>query len=227
MDNGYVNEGEYVPTGTTYSYVLLNAEAKEEMYKSLSPNPQIAIELVSGYNYVSLANSKTLCESTMQNYDGNYTAICDQNNTLDSTFGVNTNIDAVLKHEESWQYWDSNSTVNPIYRMSKFSMLNPLSGVVVKTSAATTLYLPYDDDAQQINDYAGMSSQKWYLLSNNKKQTVTEITTSASPKTIEYIMVYRHPEWHIYSPIHDSSIDPNIPRITEIYRHESFWISFQ
>jgi len=226
IDASIVKGGDYAPSGSTYSYALLNKTAKDEIYYSVSPNPKIAVPLVSGYTYVSLANTKSLCNTAIQSL---YTSLCDQNNTLESTFGSNSDISAVVKYEEGWTYWDSNASINTSYLMNKFLAINTLNGMVVKTSAATILLLPYDDDAKQVNDYVGMSSAQWYLLSNNKTQTLTELiaSVSAAGKAIEYIAVFRAGVWHIYAPLVDSSIDSTIPRITEIKRHESYWITFQ
>ena len=227
LDGGVVMEGEYIPAGSIYSLVLLNKNAKDEIYYSISPNPKRAFPLVaSTYTYVSLSNSKNLCDSAIQS---TYSSLCDQNNTLESIIGSNTDIDVIVKYEEGWQYWDSNSSLNVDYGMNRFSMINPLEGLVVKASTATKLLLPYDDDADQINDYLGMFVQQWYLLSNNKDQTLTEIKTAVSTagKAIEYMTVYRADGWHIYTPVYDSLIDSAIPRITEIKRHENYWIRFQ
>ena len=210
---------DYKAAGDIYSYILLNKSAKDELYNFLSPNPKIAVPVVNGYTYVSLLNDKTLCSNSLQSI---HITLCDQNNTLESVFGTTT----LLKYQEDWNYWDSASSINPLYRMNKFSTISPLDGVLVKATEAKTLYIPYDDDVNRYNNYEGMISEKWYLLSNNKDQTITEIVESATGKSIEYILVLRDDVWNIYAPLNDSSIDPAIPRITEIKRGESYWIIF-
>ena len=213
---------EYKADGDVYSYILLNKSAKDELYYSLSPNPKIAVPVVNGYNYVSLSNTKTLCDSALQSTN---TALCDENNTLESVFGSTT----LLKNEGDWIYWDANTTINAAYLMNKFSTLSSLDGAIVKATENTTLYLPYDNDIDVLNDYDGMMSEKWYLLSNKKDQTISEIVASATLKSkkIEYILILRDNVWNIYAPLNNTSIDPAIPRITEIKMGESYWIIFQ
>jgi hypothetical protein len=180
----------------------------------------MAKSLVYGYNYISLPHSKSLCDADVK---ATYSTICDQTNTLESVFG--SNIDAIYKYETQWLYWDDTATVNASYRMNKFSTISPTDGVLVKTNAATTLYLPFDEDATNVNTYANMPTDKWLLLSNNIDQSVSQIS-SAIPtgKTIMYILLQRNGIWNVYAPTNDTSVDSNIPRITEIKRYESFWI---
>jgi len=222
--DGKVKGAEYKTSGDIYSYILLNKEAKNELYKSISPNPKIEISLIANsYTYISHSHVKTLCDVSLQSA---YPSICDLNNTIESVFG--SNIKVLLKHPETWTYWDSNSSLDSNLLMNKFSAINSLEGIIVKSSAATKLRLPYDD-ANNINDYSGMIKDKWYLLSNNKSQTITEIVSSASSssKSILYIVIFRNGLWHIYAPTNDSSISTSLPRLTNINRHESYWIIFK
>jgi len=222
LDGGEVKAGDYVPNGTIFSFVMLNKEAKEEMYKSISPNPKIKISLTSGYNYVSLQSDLSLCTSAYQTY----TSICDQNMTIEDIFTSNSDIDRMFKYEDAWQYRESNTSLNPTYGLNRFSIVSPLDGLVVHTTAATTMLLPFNDDSEQINDYSGMFVDSWYLLSNNKTQTVSEISTSVSSqsKAIMYIMIQRDNVWNIYAPTNDSSIDSTIPRLSTVKKGEVFWI---
>jgi len=155
VDKGMVYAGQHIPANTTYLHMLLNQYAKEDIYKMISPNPRLAVPLVANsWTYVSLQSTTNLC-------DGNYTLVnCDLNNSLESVFGS----DVVLKYEENWQYWNSSTSLNSDYGLNKLMMINPLDGILVKSSTNRTLLIPYDDDADQVNDYVGMSSGQWYLL---------------------------------------------------------------
>jgi hypothetical protein len=162
----------------------------------------------------------------VQNLSSLYRSICDQNNTLDSVFGSNTNIDAVFKYETQWLYWDKASDMNSSYRMSKFSTISPKDGMLVKTNNATTVYLPFDDDATDLNNYQNMPSGKWLLLSNNVDQTVEQISSAASVagKTIMYILLQRDGNWYVYAPTNDDKVDSTIARLNKVNKYESFWI---
>ncbi|MFA6136806.1 MAG: LamG domain-containing protein [Sulfurimonas sp.] len=225
LDGGIVKSASYKASGDIYSYILLNKAAKDEIYYSLSPNPKIATPLNSGYTYISLPSSETLCD---ENTTGNSLVNCDQSNTLESVFGVNSTIDLVFKFGREWMYWDNNSTVNPAYSMQKFSTINPLEGIMVKTSAATTVNMPFDEDSEIVNDYTNMFSTGWTLMSNNKAQTVGEISASltAEGKELVYILVLRGNTWYVYAPTNNSAVSSSIPRLNSVNRYESYWVYF-
>jgi len=217
-----IKSAQYYAAGDIYSHILLNQEAKNELYNSISPNPKIATPIVDGYTYISLPNTKTLCTSDLQ---VDNTSLCDQNNTINSIFGSNI----LLKYEENWQYWDSNADINALYRMNKFSTIGPLDGVIVKATSAQTLYIPYNNDADTINTYEGMSSGQWYLISNNKEQTIQEIViaTTISSKVIEYILIFRDNIWNIYPSANYNSSITKMSDSSVIKRFESYWIIFK
>jgi len=221
-----IHWGEYIASGETYKYLLLNKDAKDYIYNTISPNPKIAIPLTTGYNYVSLENNASICTQT---YKDAYTSICDQTMSIEDIFSSNANIKTMFKFEEAWQYREDNSSINPAYGLDRFSIISPLDGLVVKTDADTTLLLPYNDDANQTNDYVGMFVDSWYLLSNNKEQDIsqiaTDVTTANSGHEILYIMLKRNDAWMLYAdPEIDGTIDPSITRLTTVKKAEVFWI---
>ncbi|NOQ32069.1 MAG: hypothetical protein GQ570_13205 [Helicobacteraceae bacterium] len=225
----YIKYAEYHAANDIYSYLLLNKEAKEELYKSLSPNPKIRTKLDYGYTYISLPHSKTLCDEGVYQINSTYQNFCDQDNTLNSVFGVNSNVDMVLKFGDSWTYWDSNSTANPAYNISKTTTMNPLDGLLIKTSAATTVDLPFDEDAVAVNDFTSLFQEGWTLMSNNDDQSVSEISDAltAQSKTLVYILLLRDDTWYIYAPTNDADVSTDIARLSTVKRYESFWVYFK
>ncbi|MFA6192358.1 MAG: LamG domain-containing protein [Sulfurimonas sp.] len=230
LDSGIVKSASYKASGDIYSYILLDKAAKDALYHSISPNPKITKLLNSGYTYISLPSSKTLCDEDVQSYDAQgYIDSCDQRNTLESVFGVNSNIDLVFKFGREWMYWDNNQTANPLYSLQKFSAINPLEGIMVKTSAATSVNMPFDEDSEAVNDYTNLFATGWTLMSNNKAQTVGEISTAltAKGKELVYILLLRDNVWQVYAPTNNSAVNASIPRLTSVNRYESFWVYFR
>ena len=230
-DGVIVKGASYKASGDIYSSILLDKAAKDELYHSLSPNPKIATPLNNGYTYISLPSSNTLCD---ENTTGNSLINCDQNNTLESVFGTNSHVDFVFKFGREWMYWDSNVTANPAYSMQKFSTINPLEGIMVKTTIdtnetnETTVYLPFDEDSEVVNDYTNLFPVGWTLMSNNKDQTVGEISTAltAKGKELVYILLLRDNVWQVYAPTNNSAVNASIPRLTSVNRYESYWVYF-
>ncbi|MBT5934631.1 hypothetical protein, partial [Sulfurimonas sp.] len=210
--------------GTINSYVLLNKEAKNEIYRSISANPKIEKLLNDGYTYLSLGSSKTLCDEDVQLNMSS----CDQNNTLESVFGVNSNIEAVMKFGREWMYWNSDINSNPAYVMQKFSTLNPLEGILVKTTTGTTVLLPFDEDVEEFNDYSNLFPSGWILMSNTKTQSSVEIEASLTQKgkQLKYLLLLRDNTWQIYAPMNDAEVDSAITRVSEVKRYESYWVYF-
>ncbi|MDO8453204.1 MAG: LamG domain-containing protein [Sulfurimonas sp.] len=227
LDNGIVKSATYKASGDIYSYILLDKAAKDALYHSISPNPKIATPLNNGYTYISLPSSKTLCDVDVQ-MDGNY-SFCDKNNTLESVFGANSHVERVFKFGREWMYWDNNSTANPAYSMQKLSTINPLEGIMVKTSAATSISVPFDEDSESVNDYTNLFATGWTLMSNNKAQTAGEISTAltAEGKVLVYILVLRDNTWHVYAPTNNSTVSSSIPRLSSVNRYESYWVNFR
>jgi hypothetical protein len=178
--------------------------------------------LNNGYTYVSLPNSKTLCDKSIQTI---LTSTCDENNTIQSVFGT-PHVKAVFKYETQWLYWDNTNEVNASYRMNKFSTISPTDGVLVKTDDNTTLYLPYNATSTDVNSYQNMPVEKWLLLSNNVDQSVAQISSavSNSGKSIMYILLQRGNTWYVYAPTNNSEVDSTIPRLDSILKYESYWI---
>ncbi|MCX6075514.1 MAG: hypothetical protein NTW78_01355 [Campylobacterales bacterium] len=230
LDGGIVKSATYKASGDIYSYILLNKVAKDELYHSLSSNPKIATHLNNGYTYISLPSSKTLCDADVQNVIDS----CDKNNTLESIFGVNSHVDLVFKFGREWMYWNSDVNASPSFSMQKFSAINPLEGIMVKTTIdtnetnGTTIYLPFDEDSEVVNDYTNMFATGWTLMSNNKVQTVGEISTAlaAENKKLVYILVLRGNTWYVYAPTNNSAVSSSIPRLNSINRYESYWVYF-
>ena len=227
LENSLVKEAEFKDVNEIYSYIFLNRSAKDEIYSFLSPSPQLAFDLVEGYNYISLPYSKPLCDNTLQS---GATSICDQNNTLESIFTLNSDIKNIFKYTDRWNYWDKEVGINASYLMNKFSLIGTTDGVLVYSDNITTINMPFDFEDEELVNYESMPIDMWQLVSNNKTQTVQEIktaveaATSIESKSIMYIQVFRGDEWYIYAPTNDSQIDPSIRRLNTIQRYESFWI---
>lgn len=221
--DGMVKNAEYKAANDVYSYVLLNREAKDEIYNLLSPNPKLSVNINAGYTYVSIPNSISLCDSEVQS---SLATICDQNNTLESIFGSNTQIETLYKYSDEWLYWDSLTTVNASYMINKFSSSSPLDGLLVKASSATTVNIPFDFEDESVNDYSNMPVERWLLLSNNKSQTALEIKTAIETqgKTLMYIQLLRDNVWYVYAPTNNELVDISIPRLSTVNRYESYWI---
>ncbi|MDF1875713.1 hypothetical protein JHD48_08195, partial [Sulfurimonas sp. SAG-AH-194-I05] len=213
---------EYYAVNDTYSYTLLNKVAKDELYSSLSPNPKITTQLNKGYTYVSL--SESLCENT-----SDYTW-CDQDNNLSTVFGSNAHIEIILKFGKNWQYWKNNLSLEQkaAYIIPNFGSINNKEGVLIRTNASTTIDIPFNEDETSINDYTNLFPEGWILMSNNKKQTVEEISTSLSTigETLKYVLLLRNDTWYIYAPTNNNDISNTIPRLSEVQRFESFWVYF-
>ncbi|MEA2018563.1 MAG: hypothetical protein U9N59_08950 [Campylobacterota bacterium] len=224
LDGSNIKFAQYQAAGEIYSHVLLNKDAKNELYHSLSPNPKIEAQLNNGYTYLSLPSSNLLCDEDVQLIYTN----CDKNNTLESVFGVNSNISLVLKYGRDWLYWNNDANANPAYTISKYSTLNPLDGVLVKSSAQTSVLLPFDEDSLIVNDYRNLFLEGWILVSNNEVQTVAQVSSAlqAQGKSLVYILLLRDDVWHIYAPTNDSAVDSAIPRLNTINRYESYWVYF-
>ena len=227
LENSMIEHAEYKSAGDVYSYILLNREAKDEIYSSLSPNPKLSFTLNNGYTYVSLPNSKSLCDSntTVQT---DLTDICDKNNTLESIFGVNTDIKTLFKYTDEWEYWDSADDINASYFMNKFSVISPIEGLLVHATAQTTVNIPFDFEDNQTNTYENMPVEQWIMLSNNKEQSVEEIKTAVEDQnqTLMYIQLYRDPTWHVYAPTNDADIvySSTLEKLETVKAYESFWI---
>ena len=223
VENGVVMYAEYKAANDVYSYILLNREAKDELYGSLSSNPKLAVNVDAGYTYLSLPSSIPLCDIDIQS---SLPTICDQNNTLESIFGLNSQIETLYKYSDEWLYWDDLANVNASYMMNKFSIISPLDGILVKASSATTVNIPFDFENESVNDYSGMPVERWFLLSNNKPQTVQEIKAAveAQGKTLMYIQLLRDDAWYVYAPTNDELVDESISRLSDVNKYESFWI---
>jgi len=174
-----------------------------------------------------MQNTKTLCTDTLRTnlQNTNFSDLCDTSNTIDAVFGSNT----IIKYAEEWNYWDNQSSINAALGMSKFSSIGVGEGVLVKSNTASALQMPYNDDVEKINDYKGIFSGKWYLVSNQKEQTIAQIeaTVAAQSKSIEYILLLRDNVWRIYAPTNNDLVDASIARITTVKRFESFWVVFE
>ena len=225
VDNGVIKTASYKAAGDIYSYIFLNKTAKDELYHSISSNPKIEIPLNNGYTYISLPSAKTLCNEEIQQIQ----ATCDQNNTLESIFGINNDIKKVFKFGKNWIFWDNNTARNPASLIQKFSTINPLEGILVKTKAETKISLPFDEDSEITNNFKNLFPEGWILMSNNKTQTVQQIATTlnAQNKSLVYIMLLRDDMWNVYAPTNNSVVDATMPRITEVKRYESFWAYFK
>lgn len=220
-----IKYAQYHAAGDIISHVMLNKEAKNELYHSISPNPKIEVPLKYGYNYISLPSSKLLCDTDIQSSISK----CDQANTLESVFGANPYVGLVLKYGMDWLYWDNLSSSNPLYPMQKYSSISPLDGILVQALSDTTILLPFDEDSEVVNDYKNSFSEGWRFASNNKEQTVTEISDSltAQNKTLVYILLLRDSVWHVYAPTNDAEVDSAMPRLSKVHRYESFWVYFR
>ena len=225
LEDSMVKHAEYKSAGDIYSYILLNKDAKDEIYNSLSPNPKLSFTLNNGYTYVALPHSKSLCDSN-DTIQTDLASICDQNNTLESIFGTNSNIDTLFKYTDEWVYWDSAEDINASYFMNKFSTISPLDGLLVHTTAATTVNIPFDFEDNQTNTYENMPIEQWMMLSNNKEQSAVEIKTAVEDQnqTLMYIQLYRDNTWYVYAPTNDSLVSTSIPRLSTVKPYESFWI---
>ena len=126
-------------------------------------------------------------------------------------------------------YWDNDANASARFIIPKYATLSPLDGVLVKTSAQTSIMVPFDEDSLIVNDYRNLFAEGWILVSNNKTQSVEEISTAllAQNKTLVYILLLRDDQWYIYAPTNDSQIDSNIPRLQNVQRYESYWVYFR
>ena len=211
--------------GDINSFVFLNKEAKNEMYKSLSANPKIKKSLNNGYTYISLSSLKSLCDEDIQSFVNS----CDKQNTLESVFGSNSAVESVFIFGREWMYWDTNQGANSASTFQKFTAISPLNGVLVKTLSSTDVYLPFNEDSEIYNDYTNLFSSGWTLMSNNKTQTVQEIEASLllQNKELVYILVLREGAWKIYAPTNNELVDASIQRLKKVKRYESYWVDFK
>jgi hypothetical protein len=223
-DNGNIQRGEYFKSGDITGTIYLNKEAMQELTKHYSPNPHIIKSLNKGWTYVSLPSSMTVCDKSVQ---GVLTSICDQNNTLESVFNENDpHILSVLKYSNGWTYWDKDDSINSAYQLNKFSAISASDGVLVKTDDNTSIKLPYDIFNNNTSEFTSLTSNKWSLASITEDKTVQEVESmieSTQSKTLQYILVLRD-QWMVYAPDNNDSVDNTIPRVSQIYKDESFWV---
>ena len=126
-------------------------------------------------------------------------------------------------------YWNNDVNASARFIIPKYATLSPLDGVLVKTSAQTSVMVPFDEDSLVVNNYQHLFPEGWLLLSNNAQQSVDEISSAleAQNKELVYILVLRDGVWHIYAPTNDSEIDSSIPRVDTIRRYENYWVYFK
>ncbi len=222
LSNEVVKRATYYKKGEYYSKLYLNDEAKEEIYKRLSQNPKITIPLNHGWTYISLYNNKSLCDEDIISL----VSSCDQENTLESIFGINSSIKYLLKNTAIWSYWDKDNGPKPHYQIGKFSELNQKEGLLIRTNATTTIDIPFDGLNKHNTNIITPSKSGWFLTGVDGKRTVEDIQLLIEQKNkiLQYILLFRNNNWLIYAPLNDQMIDSSIQRLEEVDSMESFWI---
>jgi len=218
-----LQRGQYFNDGNITSSIYLSKDAMEEFSKHYSPNPHIVKTLNNGWTYLSLPSTMTICDSSIQS---GLLDICNQDNNLTSLFGDNSDIDYVLRYTGSWSYWDNTGTTNPYYQMDRFTAVSSTEGVLVKTNTASSIDLPYDMFNNNTSKFISLYQDGWFLSSVTEDKTVQEVKTlvESQNKTLKYILLFRDNRWMVYAPYSDASVDQTIPRITLIFKDESFWV---
>jgi hypothetical protein len=223
-----VKRGQYFKSGDITASIYLNKSAMEKFTKHFSPKPHITKTINTGWTYIGLPSSMTVCDSSIQSILQN---ICNQEHTLESIFGTNTNIQSLLKYTSGWTYWDKNDTINEYYQLDKFSAISASDGVLVKSSGYTDIDLPYDMFNNNTQEFINLNANDWMLASATEDKTVQEIQTmvESQGKTLKYILVLRkkslnEDEWLVYAPTNDESVNNTITRLAKVNKDESFWI---
>jgi hypothetical protein len=220
----YVKMGQYFKANEVVQKLYYNSIAMNEIYSKFSKNPKIKKSLNNGWTYLSLPTKMILCDSSIQS---ELTGICNQNYSFSNVF-TNKSIKFVLRNINSqWTYWDKENGINPRYRIDKYQALNYKDGILVKTSSAIDINLPYDMFNDEDIDSFNIETTGWKLISLNNAKTVQQIKTivEAQNKMLKYILLFRDNKWMVYSPTLDSELGNDIQRIERINRYESFWIN--
>jgi hypothetical protein len=202
-------------------FIWTGSSCVEPSFYADVDNPKTVIPLVSGYNYVTLRSDKTLCNISLQSH-----TFCDQNNTLESLFGLNSHIEKVYKHKGAWSYWSATADSTTI--LNRFIAVDPQEALLVKTDAATQIELPYSSTPVSVG-FSKLQSGKWYLLRAESDTTMSNLASevnSQSGLNVKYVMRYKNNAWGVYAPLasDDAQIDSIISRINSLSAYDSYWL---
>jgi len=162
----------------------------------------------------------------------------DLNSTdLNSTFGVNTNIERLYKFNGRWSYWDTLAGYDSSMSISKFSSLRSTEGFWLKSLSDTNVVYNFEGNITDINSSLNVYRSGWYLMGFHEDHNITEIPTIVAENNIsgidvvDYIYRYEYQDgvahWEVYSPSSDllNSIDTSVERTDDnISRYEGVWV---
>jgi hypothetical protein len=226
-DTGNIQRGQYYNSGDIAIAKYLHGDAMRSLHQIYTSNPHVVKTINTGWTYVSLPSSMTICDESIKS---TLTNICNQSYSLQSIF-KDSNIKTALKYSNGWSYWDSNTTINQAYQLDKFSAITASDGVLIKSSGLIDIDVPYDIYNNNIDETMNFITNEWSLASVTETKTVQEIQAmvASQNKTLKYILAFRKEslnvdKWFVYAPTNDDQVSSDISRLTELEADESFWV---
>jgi uncharacterized delta-60 repeat protein len=197
-------------------FVKNNGKVYEKIFNISVVDPDLSINLSSGWNFISFPTKGKLDSNGLKN--------------IFSSPSINN----IVKYNGSWQYWENNDIVKPEYNMPKFSTLSSKEGFFVNASDSLTLEFPFDYNNNDVDEIMNVKyyPNGWFMMGVNEDKTPDEIATliSNQGKNAYLFYVYRNDKWYFYTTDreYDLSIKASVLRIEDtIKAKEAFWVLVQ
>ena len=216
---------EYKKANDTKEIYFFNEEAAKQLTLDLgitkTPTKTVNLDTTT-WNYVSLSSNITLCISEFQSA---LPSICNQDYTIEEVF---SEVDSVLKYTGYWSYWENNTSS---YNVDKLSTINNKEGILINTSTASIINMPYNLFDTIETDVMDLYQTGWFLTSVPMDHTTSHVEemVSSQGKTLKYILYLdnsnsNNSQWNVYAPRDDNLVDANLTRLNTIKADESFWL---
>ena len=212
-------------TNGYYEFIGLNEIAKNDLVNAyLTKTATLNQSLVSGWNYIALSTTETVCSNT---YQTALSSLCSQTTALEDLFG--SSIDYILKYNNGWRYWSPSGSKAITNVPMKFESISPNDGLLIKTTSATTIPLNYSETTTETSGTFSSLSSGWNLVSLPQFVLMEDIVSlvSAKGKTLQYIYLVRQNSHYLYeSGVADpyTAYSGAINNLEYVLGGESFWV---
>ena len=204
--------------------ISLNEIAKNDIVTKTLPialNATVTKSLINGWNYLSMTGANEICDANFQTI----VSSCDSNYTIQSIFATSSAVDYILKYDNNWRYWTSSLTKSVTGASMKFMNLSPNDGLLIKTTATTSMTIPYNES----NTLSLNLNSGWNLISSPEILEMSELKTkvSAKGKTLQYVYLTRGANNYLYEV---GVSNPNttysgaVENLEYVFGGESFWV---
>ncbi len=227
-DFGTLNDALWSPTqthGAIFSYTFerpgcydVNVTAVNTQARSVEQTRTLCVSdsaldrtLQRGWNYLSLPAYATL-----------------DHEALKQLFADEAITQVYTHTHEGWRAWQRDRNYDAQEIMGRFHYLHSSQGLLLYTTAATTLHFPIDTQHNRPDDFIALPKAGWYLAGVNATKTPRQIRdlVAAQGRSLRFIQLYVGTQLHFYTPdpVLDAQTLSTLPRIRSIAPHQSFWI---